>query len=189
MRETQWGRWRFVPWKRLRELRKLTIAILQFMITVAWNVPAPSLALLYGDETHETHYNILQHTATHCTTLQRTATRSQATSFSARKHTATHCNTLQRHLMVPIVRFVARDAWPGQTTLCNTLQHFAIYRSTLQHTVTNTLQSTATLCNTLQHSAALCDILQYSATHCNTLHHASSSLVCSSQCGETKRLT
>jgi len=36
----------------------------------------------FGEKIFATHCNTLQHTATHCNTLH---------------HTATHCNTLQRH--------------------------------------------------------------------------------------------
>ena len=72
--------------------------------------------------------NTLQHTATHCKTLQHI------------------CNTLQ-HAKIYCNTFA---------TLCNTLQHtIASSCSTLQHTAThcNTLQHTATHCNTLQHTA------------------------------------
>jgi len=92
----------------------------------------------------------MQHTATHCNTLQHTATirRTCANSLvhaiqktqyrlqhAAAHWTATHCNTLQH-----------------TATRCNTLQH-----TELQHTAAHW---TATHCNTLQHTA----------THCNTLH-------------------
>ena len=61
----------------------------------------------------------LQHTATHCNTLQTSATR-----CNTLQHTATHCNTLQH-----------------AATHCNTLQHTATHCNTLQHTATH--------CNTL----------------------------------------
>jgi len=98
---------------------------------------------------NETLYNTLQQTATHCDTLQHTAT-------SWRKYVDTyvqghscsfydsHCDTLQHTV-----------------THCNTLQHSAIHCNTLQHTATH--------CNTLQHTATHCNTAQHTATHCNTL--------------------
>jgi len=75
----------------------------------------------------------LQHTATHCNTLQHAAT--------------THCNTLQHaathHNVLPFVETSA--------TQCNTLQYTATHRNTLQHT--------ATRCNTLQHTAPNYNVL------------------------------
>jgi len=38
----------------------------------------------------------LQHTATHCNTLQNTALKHTATHYNTLQHTATHCNTLIR---------------------------------------------------------------------------------------------
>ena len=81
-----------------------------------------------------THCNTLQHTATHCNTLQ---------------HTATHCNTLQH-------------------TRCHPIS----VRLSQQHTATLSLQHAATHCNTLlatphQH-VCLCHTPQHTATHCNT---------------------
>ena len=97
-----------------------------------------------------TFRDILQHTATHCNTLQHTtylATHSDVwRDFHMLRHTATHCNTLQ---------------------------HTAIHCNTLQHTAThcNTLRHTATHCNTL-------NTLQHTATHCNTLHTLTHSPMC-----------
>ena len=75
-----------------------------------------------------THCNTLQHIATHCSTLQ---------------HTATHCNTLQHFY--------------------NTLHH-AEHFTTFQ----NTLKLSATLCNTLQHIAPHCTTLRHTTTYCTT---------------------
>jgi len=71
----------------------------------------------------------LHHTASHCNSMQRTATL---------QHTETHWNTLQH-----------------SATHCNTLQDTARHCNTLQLTAThcNTLQHTATHCNTLRHTA------------------------------------
>jgi len=78
-------------------------------------------------------HNTLQHTATHCNTMQHTAAR-QRFARSAMpamrramsgdyciplQHTATHCNTLQ---------------YP--TTPCNTMQHLAARCTTPQHPAT-----------------------------------------------------
>jgi len=76
---------------------------------------------------HATHCNTLQHTAT---TLQHTATH-----CNTLQHTATHCNALQRAGSLMLVRTLGRFV-----TYCNTLQHPA--------TSCNTLQHTATHCNT-----------------------------------------
>jgi len=78
--------------------------------------------------TAETGCKYMQHSATHCNTLQYTATH----------HTATHYNTLQ----YTTLQLAA--------TRCNTLQHTAIHHTakhcnTLQYI---TLQHTATHCNT-----------------------------------------
>jgi len=72
--------------------------------------------------------SLLQHTATHCNTLQRTAT--HWTHLNALEHTAIHWNTLQRI-----------------ATHCNSLQQTATHCNTL-----DTLQHTATHCSTLQHT-------------------------------------
>jgi len=107
-----------------------------------------------------------QHSATHCITLQYTATRcnthyntldfktmpeQQCVLYHALLHTASHCSTLQH-----------------TTTHCNTLQHDATHCNTLQHTAIhyNTLQHTTTHLNTLQHKATHCNTPQYTATHC-----------------------
>jgi len=80
----------------------------------------------------------LQHTATHCNTLQHTATHCNTHTSQRRNYTATHIR-LQH-----------------TATHCNTLQHTARYCNTLQHTYVTAQQlhcnthKTATHCNTLQ---------------------------------------
>ena len=99
----------------------------------------------------------LQHTASHCNTLQHTATLccTLCILLYDLQHTATHCNTLQH-----------------TATHCYT--HMQVRKTlALQHTGThsNTLQHTATHCSTLQHTATHCSTLQhrlYKKTHCNT---------------------
>jgi len=106
--------------------------------------------------------NTLQHTATHCNTLER-VWRGKGSTYVLH-HTATHCNTLQ---------LVWRDK--GSTYV---LQHTATYcnvfgESKAQHMCSPSqwLIDTAPLCNALQHTAIRCNTLQHTATHCNTLHY------------------
>jgi len=96
----------------------------------------------------DAHCNTLQHTATHCSTLQRAVTH-----CNTLQHTATHCSTLQRAV-----------------THCNTLQHTATHCNTLQHTAVhcNAQQHTATNYNIQQYTATRSNTLQHTATHCNT---------------------
>jgi len=100
-----------------------------------------------------------QVTATHCNTVQ---------------HSATHCN------MWAIVCEIHLCGLSGD---CNTLQHTATHCNTPQHTAThcNTLQHTATHCNALQHTATHCNTLQHTATHCNTLQHTATHM-CAIMC-------
>ena len=80
---------------------------------------------------------ILQHTATHCNTMQNTATQMDDVYILDTSHTATPYNTL-RHT----------------ATCCNMLQHrWMMYTSSTR----NTLQLTLTHCNTLHHTATLCN--------------------------------
>jgi len=139
---------------------------------------------------------LLQHTATHCNTLQHTAGyiyryRGLNALLDTLQHTAaTHCNTLQ-------VIYIETAAWmrfltPQYTTIhcntllqhtathCNTLQVYRIYiyipqawctcrhRNTLQHTTTH-------CCNTLTYCSldvllilaeAAIVVLAHSAPHC-----------------------
>ena len=87
-------------------------------------------------------------------TLQHTATPLQ--------HTATHCKTLQRICLPQKSFYICL-----RTVANSTLQHTATHCNTLQHTATrcNTLQHTATHCNTLQHTATHCNTLQHTTTH------------------------
>jgi len=133
------------------------------------------------------HCNTLA--ATHCNTLQRTAT---------------HCNAPQ-HINVnaeqaadttrgiPVTRI---DKISLQHARCNTLQRTATHCNALQHTATHkykcgtgcryyawhsrdsywqnitatrSLQHTATHCNALQCTATHCNTLQRTATYCNAL--------------------
>jgi len=99
-------------------------------------------------------FRTLQYNATHCITLQHTAT--HIYRFRTLQRTAMHGNirqgTVQQHT-------TAHNA----TTRCNTRQHTATHCTT---NCRNTLQHTAIHRNTLQHI-----LPQHTATHCNTLQH------------------
>jgi len=103
------------------------------------------------DKLKQDVWHTLQHSSTHCTTLQQ-------------QHTATlqcttpHCNTLL-HTAIKSHVFWDKLKKTYDTTHCNRLQHTATH--------CNTLQRTAPHCITLQqqHTATL----QHAATHCNTL--------------------
>ena len=111
----------------------------------------------------------MQHTATHCNTLDThtyqfvsaLCTRDMCTHFNTLQHIATHYNTLhhtathQIHTRTHLSKHFVLGICVHTATHCNTLQYTATHYSTLQHTAT---QHTATPYSTLQHTA----------THCNT---------------------
>jgi len=143
-----------------------------------------------------THCSTLQHTATHAT--HHTATHRNTPQHTAARHntlhyTATHRNPPQhtlRHLRQPwCVVTCASDSecYNIRTaTHCNTLQHTATHCNTLQHTATHrsTLQHITAHRNTPQHTATHCNTLQYTATHCSTLQRTlqRTNLVCGHTC-------
>ena len=92
----------------------------------------------------------LQHTATHCNTLQHTAT----THCNSLQHTATHCNTLQ-HTYITLQQASRLSTWiPAAKT--KTLSPEDVSAVILgSHTATRytSLQHTATYCNTLQQAS------------------------------------
>jgi len=95
----------------------------------------------------------LQHIATHCNTLQHTATpfnkqmekpathctryntlqKTEGETCNTLQHTATHCNTLKRQ---PATRTNHRGPWRKEKPAahCSTLQHTATHCNKLQHT-------------------------------------------------------
>jgi len=77
------------------------------------------------------HCNTLQHTATHCNTLQLEA-RHTAPHCNTLQHTATHCNALQLE---------ARHTAPHRNTLQHTATHCNLRRDTLHHTVWITIDN------------------------------------------------
>ena len=137
---------------------------------------------------HTIERHPLQHTATHCKSVQLSATQSLRAN---RRSFAIACNTLQ-HTAITATRCstaTTRTCKKSFATHCNTVQLTASHYSTLQHTAThcNTLcnslhhttahcNTNATHCNTLQHTATHCNTLQHTATHCAThcitLQHA-----------------
>ena len=100
----------------------------------------------------------MQHTATHCNTLQHTAYFCLVASCSCHtlQRTAKHCNTL---LIPAWLLLTSRTA-----TKCNVLQHKCLAVSWSR----DTLEQTATHCKTLRIPAWR---LQTRVAHCNTLHH------------------
>jgi len=111
---------------------------------------------------------MLQHTATRCNTLQRTAKHCYTLAL---QHTATHCTALHRTATHIQHYCNALQHYIQKSSRCNTLQHAATHCITLQHT------RTATHCNTLHDTVSHCDahttLLQRTATllqHTATLH-------------------
>ena len=103
--------------------------------------------------------NILQHIATKCNTLHRSATR-----CNTLQHTATHNNTL----MIRIGYCNTLHYTASHT--CSTLAD-ALLTSIIRTGYCNKLPHTATHCNTLQHTATHCNTLSPTAIHCNTLQY------------------
>ena len=137
--------------------------------------------------THYMKYSTLQHTATHCntlqSTLQHTATHYHYMKLGKKKRESSKCNY---YINSPGAMVKAHcNTLQHTATYCNTLQHTATHCNTLQHTHTsrNSCMHTATHCNTLQHthtsrnscmhecSLSHCSTLQHGAVHCNTLQH------------------
>jgi len=111
----------------------------------------------------------LQHTATHCHTLQHN------TATHCNTHCHTHNNAGRRH------GFPARRA--RAATRCNVLQHNTATHCNIHY---NTLSDAGRryvlaarrnhagpqyISHYLQHNATHCNTLQHTATHCNTLQH------------------
>ena len=122
-----------------------------------------------------THFNTLQHTATHCDTtahyntlvnlfyfesyLLRISKSKQKICFVKYKQTSTHYSTLQ---LIATQQHTATHC--NTTTHCNTLLYFAYFKlGTLRilkrkqkiHFAKNTLQHTATHCNATTHCITL----------------------------------
>jgi len=107
-----------------------------------------------------------QHTATHCNTLQHTAT----------QHSATLCHILPHNytLILPLpVAIEVRKQYGA--TRGNTRKHTETHCNALQHTDAFTSGgyrvSRTAPCNTRKHTETRCITLQHTAAQCNTLHH------------------
>jgi len=111
-------------------------------------------------------------------------------SFTQRP-TATHCNTLQ-HTATQIAKYLTSPQeleCACTHTQCNTVQYTATHFNTNceildfaaviggahahTHPHTHTLQNNSTNCNPLYHTATHCNTLQPTVSHCNTLQHIS----------------
>jgi len=126
--------------------------------------------------------NILQHAATHCNTLQHTATKHQHTT-NILQHAPTHCNTLQ-HTATKHKVIAAND---DIAIHCNTLQHTTTHCNAPSRNTATRLQCVTSVkgkavvakedvvahCNTLQHTFTehcthYTHCNTHTATHCNT---------------------
>jgi len=91
------------------------------------------------------------------------------------QHTATHCNTLQtlQHTANTATHIIKLQ---HTATRCDTLQHTATHSITLQHTATRcaTLCHTATHCNTLHPlgicKSPICDMTHLYVRHDSFIH-------------------
>jgi len=106
----------------------------------------------------------LQHTATHCNALHRSAHVCELCVDMNGMYTQLEISYLQ-HSATPCSN--ARNKLQGTATHCE----MALRTLKLQYYTCNTLQYTAVHCNTLQHNATHCNTLQSTATHCNTMQH------------------
>ena len=95
-----------------------------------------------------THCNTLQHTATHCDSgLQRVAACCSARDVAhEQQHIAAHFNILQRCTRVGDSERVCVRECVGDSEIACTATHYTA----------------------LQHNATHCDTLQHTATHCST---------------------
>jgi len=114
-----------------------------------------------------TNCNTPRHTAAHCSALQHTATHCYT-----QQHTVAHCSTLQRAPVSSRVFVRPHSSYEG---LCAPTLEKSVGAqkdvSTLEKTEAIHLFAFKTRCNTLQHAATRCNTLQHTATHCNSLQH------------------
>jgi len=109
--------------------------------------------------------------------------------YALETHTATHCNTLQHTAtgVLPSLIHVCRDArrsfmyavTHSSIPWWHTLQHAATHCNTLQQVyyslepvqIGSMDEDDDAHCNTLQLTATHCNTPQHTATHCNSLQH------------------
>ena len=108
----------------------------------------------------------MQHTSTHCNTLQHAdeggaSRRVHATHWNSLEPTAAQCNPLQ---LTAIGEGVTRSR--ADATQCNLLQHSVTHTNTLHHTGIDEDGARRRVDTT--HSTSY-NTLQHTATHCNTL--------------------
>jgi len=97
--------------------------------------------------------------ATHCNTLQHTATESDTLHIIHPQHTATRCNT-ERHTAYRLQKGMCKKRHPQHAaTRCNTLATTATHCTSFAE---RDVQDTA---RHLQHAATRCNTLQHAATH------------------------
>ena len=124
----------------------------------------------------------LQHTATHCNTLQHWQYTRQRRERKRKcdvppactlQHTASHCNTLQHtatHQAMTLMKTKMQRS--HMMHICNTLHHTAPHCNALQLAATHQAMTLIKNENSTCPHCAHCNTLQHTATHCNTLHHA-----------------
>jgi len=102
----------------------------------------------------------LQHTATHCNTLQYTAARL--------KHTATHCGEVEVRFCGCVLVLHRKDVSVDAKRCCNTPEHLKTHRNTQQHTATywKTLQHKRPA--GARHRKSCCSTPNQSAFHTHT---------------------
>jgi len=155
------------------------------------------LTLLCNSCTRVTLMPLSLDTATHCNTLQHTATHTlllcthechecilctRVTLMPLSLDSATHCNTLQHTLLTlqqtqrVTLMTLSRDSRHGRVLLCksvvntlpNTLQHTATHCNTLQHTLVQPVHTLQCSC-AQEGSCATLDAATNTQTQCNTL--------------------
>jgi len=137
-----------------------------------------------------THYNILQHPATHCNKSHFTyphdalCSTLQFTAFKCNTlpHTVSDCHTMPQTTTNLIATF-------PYSALCNTLHHDAPRCNTLQRTETHLMLAYlhGALCcmhmrQSWQRSVSFRITLLHTATHCHTLQHTFCSHTCMARC-------
>ena len=107
---------------------------------------------------------IRTHTATHCNTLQHTATDTQAHTYMCWMHTCCVYKTYTNTHCICETWLIYMWERHTQTQACVCCIH-------VLYTCVTHIKRLHTHCNTLQHTAAHCNTLQHTATNCNTLQH------------------
>ena len=80
--------------ENLHQINRLVVSAIQVIIIITVHHTASHYKTLQYTES-SSHYNSLQHVATHCKTLQHIATRCIIISQNHMQNIATHCNSLQ----------------------------------------------------------------------------------------------